>query len=248
MGLIKNLFKVAAVAGAAVGGAKYLKKRQEERSSENAFAEFDDFDDEKIFNINKDADDSQKVNITINTRKIKDSADKVADKILDTKDKAMDTVSEKIGEEHMEQAKEKINDFTEKAKEVTATAKDFAVDKIGEENINTIKEKVSELTSSAKDKIVNAAENAKDKAADAASTAKEKVADAASTAKEKVADAASTAKEKVSDAMDKMKYGEDVTENDFVDESSAPDEPADTNATQDDVVFDDELADEVEDL
>lgn len=46
MGFFKKLVGSAAVIGAAVGGISYLKKRKEEKYTEDDI--FEDFDDEKI--------------------------------------------------------------------------------------------------------------------------------------------------------------------------------------------------------
>lgn len=97
MGFFKKLFGTAAVAGAAVGSALYVKKRKDERDS--LVDEFEDFDDEKAFDINKNDDGQEtKVTITINKRKVKNMADSAADKVINVTDKVKDTITEKVGE------------------------------------------------------------------------------------------------------------------------------------------------------
>ena len=160
MGFFKKLFGTAAVTGAAVGGALYVKKRKDEKEMNKDF--FEDFDDSKAFEIQKDdnTDGTTKVTLTINKRKVKNMADMAADKVIDASDKLKDTVSEKIGEEKMEAvkdkidtAKEKVSDVADMAKEKFYDAKDVVVETVGEDKIDAAKEKVSEVASMAKDKV-----------------------------------------------------------------------------------------------
>ena len=160
MGFFKKLFGTAAVTGVAVGGALYVKKRKDEKEMNKDF--FEDFDDSKAFEIQKDdnTDGTTKVTLTINKRKVKNMADMAADKVIDASDKLKDTVSEKIGEEKMEAvkdkidtAKEKVSDVADMAKEKFYDAKDVVVETVGEDKIDAAKEKVSEVASMAKDKV-----------------------------------------------------------------------------------------------
>ncbi len=160
MGFFKKLFGTAAVTGAAVGGALYVKKRKDEKEMNKDF--FEDFDDSKAFEIQKDdnTDGTTKVTLTINKRKVKNMADMAADKVIDASDKLKDTVSEKIGEEKMEAvkdkidtAKEKVSDVADMAKEKFYDAKDVVVETVGEDKIDAAKDKVSEVASMAKDKV-----------------------------------------------------------------------------------------------
>lgn len=160
MGFFKKLFGTAAVTGAAVGGALYVKKRKDEKEMNKDF--FEDFDDSKAFEIQKDdnTDGTTKVTLTINKRKVKNMADMAADKVIDASDKLKDTVSEKIGEEKMEAvkdkidtAKEKVSDVADMAKEKFYDAKDVVVETVGEDKIDAAKEKVSEVANMAKDKV-----------------------------------------------------------------------------------------------
>lgn len=160
MGFFKKLFGTAAVTGAAVGGALYVKKRKDEKEMNKDF--FEDFDDSKAFEIQKDdnTDGTTKVTLTINKRKVKNMADMAADKVIDASDKLKDTVSEKIGEEKMEAvknkidtAKEKVSDVADMAKEKFYDAKDVVVETVGEDKIDAAKEKVSEVANIAKDKV-----------------------------------------------------------------------------------------------
>ncbi len=160
MGFFKKLFGTAAVTGAAVGGALYVKKRKDEKEMNKDF--FEDFDDSKAFEIQKDdnTDGTTKVTLTINKRKVKNMAGIAADKVIDASDKLKDTVSEKIGEEKMEAvkdkidtAKEKVSDVADMAKEKFYDAKDVVVETVGEDKIDAAKEKVSEVANMAKDKV-----------------------------------------------------------------------------------------------
>ncbi len=160
MGFFKKLFGTAALTGAAVGGALYVKKRKDEKEMNKDF--FEDFDDSKAFEIQKDdnTDGTTKVTLTINKRKVKNMADMAADKVIDASDKLKDTVSEKIGEEKMEAvkdkfdtAKEKVSDVADMAKEKFYDAKDVVVETVGKDKIDAAKEKVSEVANIAKDKV-----------------------------------------------------------------------------------------------
>ncbi|MCR5703874.1 MAG: hypothetical protein K6G85_04555 [Eubacterium sp.] len=253
MGMFKNLIRFAAITGAAVGGATYLKKRQEERATEDAFEEFDNFDDEKIFDVQKD--NTEKVSITINTKMLKKSADKVADKILDAKDKAASTVTEKLGDEKVDFAKEKVNTITEKAKDAANTAKDFAVEKIGEEKIDTAKEKVSEFANTAKDKASDAATIAKEKVTETFDKFKnseptEKTEDVVTETSEKVEEIVQEAKDTAETVVEEAKdTATEVVEKtqETVQQATQKDTAA-TADTEDDVNIDDILEDELEDL
>ena len=113
MGFFKKLFGTAAVTGAAVGGALYVKKRKEEKDIDEDI--FEDFDDSKAFDVvTDDNGDSTKVVITINKRKVKNFADSAADKIIDTSEKIKDTVSEKLGEDNVNIIKDKASQVKEK--------------------------------------------------------------------------------------------------------------------------------------
>ena len=159
MGFFKKLFGTAAVAGAAVGSALYVKKRKDERDS--VVDEFEDFDDEKAFDITKNDDGQEtKVTITINKRKVKNMADNAADKVINVTDKVKDTVTEKVGEERMDMLKDKIDTAKDKISEVSDIAidkvndaKDKVVEKVGEENIEAAKDKVKDVASTAKEKV-----------------------------------------------------------------------------------------------
>ena len=77
MGFFSKLFGTAAVTGAAIGGALYVKNRKETRQEDEVF---EDLSGEKYFDY-KTTDD--KVKITFNTKKAKQTADQVADMIID---------------------------------------------------------------------------------------------------------------------------------------------------------------------
>lgn len=132
MGFFKKIIGAAAVAGAAVGGALYVKNKKDENEG------FEDFDDEKIFQVNtgNDNDGNKKVTITFNRRKAKDVTDKAVDKVADVTDKVKDIVTEKVGEENIEKVMDKVDEAKDKAMD----AKDVFVEKVGEENIQMANE------------------------------------------------------------------------------------------------------------
>ena len=107
MGFFKKIIGAAAVAGAAVGGALYVKNKKDENEG------FEDFDDEKIFQVNtgNDNDGNKKVTITFNRRKAKDVTDKAVDKVADVTDKVKDIVTEKVGKDDYEEVY--THDFNE---------------------------------------------------------------------------------------------------------------------------------------
>lgn len=232
MGFFKKLFGAAAVTGAAIGGALYVKKRKDDESTETGLNDFDDFDEQKIFDINKDTDNdgNKKVTITFNSKKAKKVANDTADIIIDATDKAKDMVTEKLGEEKVdyikekaEDAKDKINDVTSLAMEKAKEVKNAVVDKVGEENIEAVKEKVGDAMDLAKDKV-------------------------------------SETVDKIIKSSDSDFDDSDFNEDDFVDEDIEPvsskssDTPADKAETEDDVNLDDKdtddefLSDELEEL
>lgn len=143
MGFFKKIIGAAAVAGAAVGGALYVKNKKDENEG------FEDFDDKKIFQVNtgNDNDGNKKVTITFNRRKAKDVTDKAVDKVADVTDKVKDIVTEKVGEENIEKVMDKVDEAKDKAMD----AKDVFVEKVGEENIQMAKDKVKNVVNQAKD-------------------------------------------------------------------------------------------------
>ncbi len=159
MGFFKKMLGTFAVAGAAVGGALYVKKRKDERYTNTGF---EDFDDQKIFDWNheNDQDGNKKVTITFNSKKAKNVADKAADKVIDATDKMKDVVTDKLGEEtvnsvkeKLDVAKDKLSDVADSAKDMAKDAKEIVIDKVGEENIQAAKDKVKDVAVSAKDKV-----------------------------------------------------------------------------------------------
>ena len=129
MGFFKKIIGAAAVAG-----ALYVKNKKDENEG------FEDFDDEKIFQVNtgNDNDGNKKVTITFNRRKAKDVTDKAVDKVADVTDKVKDIVTEKVGEENIEKVMDKVDEAKDKAMD----AKDVFVEKVGEENIQMAKVKM----------------------------------------------------------------------------------------------------------
>lgn len=217
MGFFKKLFGAAAVTGAAVGGALYVKKRKEER---NYGTDFEDFDDEKIFDITKgsDKDGNAKVTIVFNSKKAKNVADKATDKVIDATDKAKDVVTDKLGEDtiaamkdKMEVAKDMLDEAAAFAKDKACAAKDIVVDAVGEENIQA---------------------------------AKDKIKDVASTAKEKVTETV----DKYAKSEDDEDVFEEIFVNEDVATADASSDNSETTETEDDVNIDDMLEDELEEL
>ena len=122
---------------------RYVKNKKDENEG------FEDFDDEKIFQVNtgNDNDGNKKVTITFNRRKAKDVTDKAVDKVADVTDKVKDIVTEKVGEENIEKVMDKVDEAKDKAMD----AKDVFVEKVGEENIQIAKDKVKNVVNQAKD-------------------------------------------------------------------------------------------------
>ena len=160
MGFFKKLVKTAVVTGAAVGGAMYIKNRKDEKDMDDSV--FEDYDDSRAFDVQKDSssDGTTKITLTINKTKVKNMADAAADKVIETSEKIKDTVTEKVGEEKMddlkekmEVAKDKVSEIADIAKDKIVDTKDIVVDKIGEEKIDAAKDKIAEAANMAKDKV-----------------------------------------------------------------------------------------------
>ncbi len=154
MGFFSKLFGTAAITGAAIGGALYVKNRKDTRNEDEVF---EDLSDEKYFDY-KTSDD--RIDISINTKKAKQTADQVADTIIDKYDETVNQVTEKIGEEKAEKikenyetAKEKVSEAAKVVSDKATVAKDIAVNTIGEDKINDAKVKVKGAVNDAKDAI-----------------------------------------------------------------------------------------------
>ena len=152
MGFFKKLIGSAAVIGAAVGGVSYLKKRKEEKYTEDDI--FEDFDDEKIFDIktNSKNDGTQKITITFNSNKAKSMANNAADKVLEAADSAKEKIVDAVGEEKYDSAVKKVNDAANFAKDKASVAKDKITDLVGEERIDSAKDLLNDAVDFAKDK------------------------------------------------------------------------------------------------
>lgn len=154
MGFFSKLFGTAAIAGAAIGSALYVKNRKDTRKKDEVF---EDLSNENYFDYNQSDD---KIDISFNMKKAKQTADQVADMIIDKYDEQVDKVTDKIGEEKAEKIKENYETAKGKVKEtalrvssVASDAKDKAIDKIGEERIKDAKAKVKETMNDAKEAI-----------------------------------------------------------------------------------------------
>lgn len=152
MGFFKKLVGSAAVIGAAVGGVSYLKKRKEEKYTEDDI--FEDFDDEKIFDIktNSNKDGTQKITITFNSNKAKSMANNAADKVLEAADSAKEKIVDVVGEEKYDSAVKKVTDAATFAKEKASDAKDKITDFVGEDRIDNAKDLFNDAVDFAKDK------------------------------------------------------------------------------------------------
>lgn len=160
MGFFKKLLKTAVLTGTAVGGAMYIKNRKDEKNLNDSV--FEDYDDSRAFDVQKDSssDGTTKITLTINKTKVKNIADAAADKVIETSEKIKDTVTEKVGEEKMddlkekmEVAKDKVSEIADIAKDKIVDTKDIVVDKIGEDKIDAAKDKIAEAANMAKDKV-----------------------------------------------------------------------------------------------
>lgn len=154
MGFFSKLIGTAAVTGAAIGGALYVKNRKDTRKEGEVF---EDLSNEKYFDYETT---ENRISLSFNTKKAKQTADQVADIIIDKYDETVDQVTDKIGEENAEKIKENYETAKGKVKEtalrvssVASDAKDKAIDKIGEETIESAKAKVKDTVADAKDAI-----------------------------------------------------------------------------------------------
>ena len=152
MGFFKKLVGSAAVIGAAVGGVSYLKKRKEEKYTEDDI--FEDFDDEKIFDIktNSNKNGTQKITITFNSNKAKSMANNAADKVLEAADSAKEKIVDAVGEEKYNSAVKKVTDAATFAKDKASDAKDKITDFVGEDRIDNAKDLFNDAVDFAKDK------------------------------------------------------------------------------------------------
>lgn len=152
MGFFKKLVGSAAVIGAAVGGVSYLKKRKEEKYTEDDI--FEDFDDEKIFDIktNSNKNGTQKITITFNSNKAKSMANNAADKVLEAADSAKEKIVDVVGEEKYDSAVKKVTDAATFAKDKASDAKDKITDFVGEDRIDNAKDLFNDAVDFAKDK------------------------------------------------------------------------------------------------
>ena len=152
MGFFKKLVGSAAVIGAAVGGVSYLKKRKEEKYTEDDI--FEDFDDEKIFDIktNSNKNGTQKITITFNSNKAKSMANNAADKVLEASDSAKEKIVDVVGEEKYDSAVKKVTDAATFAKDKASDAKDKITDFVGEDRIDNAKDLFNDAVDFAKDK------------------------------------------------------------------------------------------------
>lgn len=150
MGFFKKLVGSAAVIGAAVGGVSYLKKRKEEKYTEDDI--FEDFDDEKIFDIktNSNKNGTQKITITFNSNKAKSMANNAADKVLEAADSAKEKIVDAVGEEKYNSAVKKVTDAATFAKDKASDAKDKITDFVGEERIDNAKDLFNDAVDFAK--------------------------------------------------------------------------------------------------
>lgn len=152
MGFFKKLVGSAAVIGTAVGGISYLKKRKEEKYTEDDI--FEDFDDEKIFDIktNSNKNGTQKITITFNSNKAKSMANNAADKVLEAADSAKGKIVDAVGEEKYDSAVKKVTDAATFAKDKANDAKDKITDFVGEDRIDNAKDLFNDAVDFAKDK------------------------------------------------------------------------------------------------
>ncbi len=181
MGKKSTLLGVLALAGIAIGGAGYYKKKTGINTAHE-----NDFDDDlnipskpkKVVDFSTDGSDEEnkKVTITFNTTQAKkvvnDTKDGIGEIVTSAKDKIVDA----IGEEKIDTAKTKATDV-----------KDKVVDKIGEDNINKAKDAFDKVTTTAKEKADEIfTEENMDKVKEKASDAFEKTKEVIKTAGDKI--------------------------------------------------------------
>lgn len=161
MGFFKKVLGTTAIIGAAIGGVSYIKKRKEEKKSEDNI--FEDFDDEKVFDFdtNSDADGNKKVTITFNSRKAKAMADSAADTVIDLTEKAKVQVVDTVGEDKVATVMETVEKASTIAKDKATQAKDIIVEKVGEDNIDATKDLVNNAVDLVKDKVSETVEKVK---------------------------------------------------------------------------------------
>ena len=153
MGFFTKLIKTAVVTGAAVGGVMYCKNRKETRDTEEKV----DLTGVKPFEFEQD---EEKITVSVNKNKIKDYADQAADKAIDAADTAQEKITDKLGEEKVEEIKEKYDvaknkviDAASKAATVASEKKDAIIEKIGEERIEDAKQKAKDAFDTAVDAV-----------------------------------------------------------------------------------------------
>lgn len=236
MGKISKLFKATAVLGAVVCGAAYYKKKHGMNITDDS-----DFEDDlslnvgsskKVIDFSTEGSDekSKKVTLTFNT----DNAKKVLNDTLDTIGDAMytakDKIVETIGEERVDEAKEKANQIKNKL-----------VDTVGEDNINKAKSTLSEVTDKAKEKADDlfSEENiamAKEKASEAIDKTKETLKKASDKVISIVSDnETDDAAVNTNNFTEKDSNSKDFSNDDFIDDI----EEIDSDVFEDDIIDDD---------
>ena len=128
MGSFKKFLGAVTVAGAAVGGFLYAKKRKEEYAD----VDLSDFEEDsssgsapaksKVVDVNREVDEEGKTKVTITIDK-----DMAKEKAENIQNKIVDTLNDTIGEENIQTAKEKVSGAVSVAKDKVGNVIDKVV-------------------------------------------------------------------------------------------------------------------------
>ena len=171
MGFVSKMAGLAAMAGF-VGGVLYVKNRYETRNDRVDLKDIDDMRFIDLDLKSNTETGKHKVTMTYDQKKAKMVADGVADKVIDATEYAIDTAGEKLGPERInkisngyKQTVEMVNDTKDKivdkigeenidmAKERIKDAVNNAVEAIDEKVVRPVKDSAKTASSAEKDDV-----------------------------------------------------------------------------------------------